>query len=254
MKIKLLGLALLGTAAAIQPALADEALAKIKNIVVIYAENRSFDHLFGFFPGSFVGNPALKSESSKGFEASVRYRHGAVQAALTGYRQRLSDEIVDVFDPVTFISSTVNRGGISHRSGIEVEFAWRLGDSLRLSANYAYLHAAEPGAIPSTQLREIRRPKHSGSVALDGTEGRLTYGASLAYSGARNDTNFDVFPARTVRLDSYWLAAAKVAFSVRPGWEIFARASNLFDANYQDVFGYRTEGRAIFAGLRLSGK
>jgi vitamin B12 transporter len=214
----------------------------------------TFFDLFGFFPGSFVGNPALKSESSKGFEASVRYRHGAVQAALTGYRQRLSDEIVDVFDPVTFISSTVNRGGISHRSGIEVEFAWRLGDSLRLSANYAYLHAAEPGAIPSTQLREIRRPKHSGSVALDGTEGRLTYGASLAYSGARNDTNFDVFPARTVRLDSYWLAAAKVAFSVRPGWEIFARASNLFDANYQDVFGYRTEGRAIFAGLRLSGK
>src|SRR5437016_1871937 len=31
---------------------ADEALAKIKNIVVIYAENRSFDHLYGFFPGA----------------------------------------------------------------------------------------------------------------------------------------------------------------------------------------------------------
>jgi len=30
----------------------DEALAKIKNIVVIYAENRSFDHLYGFFPGA----------------------------------------------------------------------------------------------------------------------------------------------------------------------------------------------------------
>ena len=27
-------------------------MAKIKNIVVIYAENRSFDHLFGFFPGA----------------------------------------------------------------------------------------------------------------------------------------------------------------------------------------------------------
>jgi len=214
----------------------------------------TFFDLFGFFPGSFVGNAALKPESSKGFEASVRYRHGAIQAALTGYRQRLSDEIVDVFDPATFISSTVNRGGISHRSGIEAELSWRLGENLRLSANYAYLHAAEPGAIPSTQLREIRRPKHSGSVALDGTEGRLTYGASLAYSGARNDTNFDVFPSQPVRLDSYWLAAARVAFSVRPGWEIFARASNLFDANYQDVFGYRTEGRAIFAGLRLSGK
>src|SRR5689334_468760 len=31
---------------------ADDALARIKNIVVIYAENRSFDHLYGFFPGA----------------------------------------------------------------------------------------------------------------------------------------------------------------------------------------------------------
>ena len=31
---------------------ADEAFAKIKTIVVIYAENRSFDHLYGFFPGA----------------------------------------------------------------------------------------------------------------------------------------------------------------------------------------------------------
>jgi acid phosphatase len=31
---------------------ADEAFSKIKNVVVIYAENRSFDHLYGFFPGA----------------------------------------------------------------------------------------------------------------------------------------------------------------------------------------------------------
>src|SRR5262249_43206012 len=31
---------------------ADEALARIKTIVVIYAENRSFDHLYGFFPAA----------------------------------------------------------------------------------------------------------------------------------------------------------------------------------------------------------
>jgi len=31
---------------------AQEAISKIKTIVVIYAENRSFDHLYGFFPGA----------------------------------------------------------------------------------------------------------------------------------------------------------------------------------------------------------
>jgi len=29
-----------------------EGLGKIRTIVVIYAENRSFDHLYGFFPGA----------------------------------------------------------------------------------------------------------------------------------------------------------------------------------------------------------
>src|SRR6059058_4221825 len=52
MKIGWLGLGLAALVALAQPAPADEALGKIKNIVVIYAENRSFDHLYGMFPGA----------------------------------------------------------------------------------------------------------------------------------------------------------------------------------------------------------
>src|ERR1051326_8318922 len=52
MKAGILGLALAGTLAALGPARADDALGRIKTIVVIYAENRSFDHLYGNFPGA----------------------------------------------------------------------------------------------------------------------------------------------------------------------------------------------------------
>ncbi len=210
----------------------------------------SFFDLFGFFPGSFVGNPDLKPESSRGLEASLRYRRGTLHGALTAYRQRLRDEIVDVFDFATFLSSTVNREGRSRRSGLEAELGWSLGERLRLAAHYAFLDADEPAA-GSTQLREVRRARHSASIALDGTSRRLTYGTSLAHVGARADTNFDVFPAERVRLKPYWLASARLGYSIGERVELFARGSNLFDARYQDVFGYRTEGRAIFAGLRL---
>jgi phospholipase C len=37
---------------AAQPAHPQEGLSKIKTIVIIYAENRSFDHLYGLFPGA----------------------------------------------------------------------------------------------------------------------------------------------------------------------------------------------------------
>src|SRR5579864_2816137 len=50
---KLLLLSLLLAAAAFSaPASADSALGPIETIVVIYAENRSFDNLYGYFPGA----------------------------------------------------------------------------------------------------------------------------------------------------------------------------------------------------------
>jgi vitamin B12 transporter len=211
----------------------------------------TFFDLYGFFPGDFFGNPSLKPESSRGFEASLRYRKGAIEAALTGYTQQLHDEIVDVFDPVTFTSSAVNRSGTNHRSGLEAEFSWSPGSGLRLTANYAFLNATEPGSTPSIQLREVRRARHSGSVAVDGGTGRFSYGASVAYVGARSDTDFDSFPARAVTLKPYWLAGARIAWRIRPEAELFVRASNLFDARYQDVFGYRTEGRGLYGGVRI---
>jgi len=54
MRIARIAIAIAGLSAAatIEPAIAQEGLAKIKTIVVIYGENRSFDHLYGFFPGA----------------------------------------------------------------------------------------------------------------------------------------------------------------------------------------------------------
>ena len=212
----------------------------------------TFFDLFGFFPGSFVGNPSLRPESSRGYEALIRYRKGPFNAALTAYRQQLHNEIVDVFDPSTFLSSTINRSATSHRSGLEAELGWSVADRLRLSANYAFLHATQPDASALGQVREVRRPKHSGSIAADGSAGKITYGASIAYVGKRTDNDFDVFPSTIVTLHPYWLAGARLGYRIRPGLELFARGSNLLNERFEDVFGSRTEGRAVYAGLKVS--
>jgi vitamin B12 transporter len=207
----------------------------------------TFFDLYGFFPGSFVGNASLKPESSRGFELSVHYRRGPLGASLTGYRQHLHDEIVN---NATF-TSVLNAQETSKRSGIEAIFDWKVADILRFSVNYAYLKATQPDPVAGQQVAEARRPKHSGSVTIDGSSGRLSYGASLAYVGQHLD-NRDTFPFARVTLGSYWLADARVSYAVRPGIEIFARGSNLLDQHYQDVFSYRTEGAAVYAGVRLS--
>lgn len=207
----------------------------------------TFFDLYGFFPGNFVGNSGLKPESSRGFELSLRYRRGPFGASLTGYRQRLHDEIVN---NATF-TSVLNAAQSSRRAGVEATVDWNVAEKVRLSANYAYLKSTQPDPLTGDQTTEARRPKYGGSVALDGSSGRFSYGASLAYVGQHLD-NRDTFPFDRVTLGSYWLADARVAYAVRPGIEVFARGSNLLDQRYQDVFSYRTEGAAVYAGVRLS--
>src|SRR5258705_10493811 len=140
-----------------------------------------------------------------------------LRAWLAGYRQRLHDEIVN---NATF-TSVLNAPGSSRRSGIEATVDWKLGEKLRLSANYAYLKATQPDAGAGQRAPETRRPKHSGSIAADGSVGRFSYGASLAYVG-KHLANRDTFPFDRVTLESYWLPVAPLADVIVPGGELFA--------------------------------
>ncbi|WP_265570806.1 TonB-dependent receptor plug domain-containing protein [Sphingomicrobium nitratireducens] len=208
----------------------------------------TFYDLHGFFPGSFVGNPDLAPEHARGFDLGVRYA-GTIRMEATVFAQWLEDEIVDVFDPSTFLSSTANGTGKSRRKGVEVEAVIPLGGMAELSANYSYLDAEQPAA--DGLVKETRRPRHRGAVTLHGTAGRLRYGASLALTGKRIDTDFDLFPAQQVTLDSYALASARLAYRLGKRIDLSLRVSNAFDADYQDVVGYHTRGRSAHVGLVL---
>ncbi len=210
----------------------------------------SFYDLYGFFPGSFLGNPALRPERSKGYEAGLRWQGVRAAFGVTGFSNRLENEIVDTFDPVTFLSGTANVDGKSRRRGVEVEGEYRL-PGLRISANYTYLDAGEQRLAGTPQLREVRRPRHAANLLFDGRFGDFDLGAGLSYVGKRIDSDFDQFPAQKVTLGDYVLASAKLGYRVTPALEAYARVENGFDADYQDVVGYATPGRTVYAGLRL---
>jgi vitamin B12 transporter len=211
----------------------------------------TFFDLYGFFPNNFVGNPSLKPESSHGFEGSIRFRRSSMSASLTAYRQRLRDEIVDTFDFDTFLSSTANSPGIGHRWGIEAEVQWKPVKALRVLANYAYLRSTQPDSSDGHLVTELRRPRHSGSIAADGATGRWSYGGSLTYVGSRRDF-LEVEPFGIVPVKPYWLVGARLAYEVAPRVQVHVRGSNLFDTKYEESAGYRTEGRGLFLGVRLA--
>ena len=207
----------------------------------------TFFDLYGFTPSFFVGNPDLKPERSKGWEVSGRVVRRPFNGALTFYRQRLHDEIIDTPD----FSSTVNATGTSRRQGIEAEAGWAFGKALRLSANYAWLDATEQKVEGVDAELEHRRPKHSGTIVADGESGRWNYGASLSYVGRHRDRR-DSAPYELVDLAPYWLANARVAYGVSEAFEASVRIANLLGSHYQDLVGYRTEGRTVHVGIRLA--
>jgi vitamin B12 transporter len=212
----------------------------------------SFYDLYGFFPGSFVGNPALTPEKSHGWEAGAGWRDESISLDATWFSTRLRDEIVDTFDPATFLSSTANSTGTSRRDGLEISAAWHRGAALNLSVNYTWLDADQQNVAGGPRTREVRRPRNSFNLAAWGTIGRFRWGGSLAYVGKRLDQDFDQFPAATVTLGDYVLASANLAYRILPQLELYARAENGFDAHYEDVVGYHTPGRTIYAGLRVA--
>ncbi len=216
----------------------------------------TFIERFGFFPAQFAGNPTLEPESSMSYEVGAEHRFSddALRLTVTLFRQDLEDEINGfAFDPATFLFTAENLAGKSRRQGVEWGARLHPRDNVELQATYTYTDASQPDNGAGTI--ELRRPKHSGSVAatLQLLDDRARVSFAADYGGTRFDRYFPPFPepAAIVALPSYWLLDLAVSYDVSDRLSVFARATNLLDEDYEQVFGFRTASRSAYAGLRV---
>ena len=216
----------------------------------------TFTEQFGFFPGSFVGNPLLRPERARGFDAGGGWRGVKRSVDVTYFRTNLTSEIVNTFAFTggRFVSSVANATGRSHRQGVEVAGEARPWSWLTASATYTWLDATQGDIAGGPQAREVRRPEYSGSVTLAATRGPARLGVTIAYVGERIDNDFPppAFTAVPVTLGGYALASVNGALKLRPGLELTARVENAFNARYQDVLNYHTAGVTAYGGVRVA--
>lgn len=217
-------------------------------------KNPTFTERFGYFT-SFIGNPNLKPERSRGWEAGVDAgRPGdAVNVSLTWFDEELNDEINGfVFDPATFGFTAGNEDGKSRRRGLELNGHWRPAAGLRLGFAYTWVDADEEAG--GAFQREIRRPEHIAGANLDWSflDDRASLNLNLDYNGAQDDFHFPPVPPyrERVKLDEFALLSVAASYRLAAGLTVFARVENALGENYEEVFGFATPGRAIYAGLR----
>ena len=209
-------------------------------------KNPTFTELFGFYPGSFIGNPDLNPEKSASWEIGIDQDFGPVSASLTYFEADLEDEIYTAYTP-TFASTPANRMADSNRSGIEMSALWPVSEAVTVSGSLTNTDSSSNDGSP-----EIRVPEWTGSLSLNWqstvNEGYRA-GVALDYVGEQLDTDFGTFT--TVTLDEYVLVSATAEFPVNDTLSFTLRGNNLLDETVTDVFGYYGPGAAVFVGLKL---
>jgi len=188
----------------------------------------------------FFGFPDLQPERSRSIEVGYdRYfTNGTFTASLFD-----SD-----YDDLIFYDLLAGHyGNINSASsrGLELGASHHFG-ALSASLSYTYLDT-EDG---STGEELLRRPRHSGSLALGYDFAPFTAMLVVQHTGGRLDVT-DLFPYGNVTNEARTLADLTLRYSAG-ALTPYVRVENLTDERYEEVFGYPSAPRRFSAGVRYA--
>ena len=212
----------------------------------------SLDQLYGSYdfggaPYITLGNPNLKPEESKGWDAGFeqpvagdRFRFGA-----TYFHNDITNLIQ--YTSLGSYSSYVNVNQAKTR-GVETFASWTVDPRITLRGDYTYTDAFD--AQTNEQLR--RRPKHKGSVTAvwTPTDQWQVSGTVLAISEWLD--NDRVYYTKKVWSPGYAVVNVASEYKATEQMTIFGRIDNLFNKHYENPNGYLKTGIGIFGGIRVA--
>ena len=193
----------------------------------------------------YVGNPDLKPERARGWDAGVDYylahHHGTLSA--TWFDTRQHDLIV--YDFWVFPGTTANVDRARMR-GIELSAQAQWSGVWKSRVAYTFLDA--DNLTEHTPL--LRRPRHSVSADIWRNLGHgLSAGAGVQHVSKRPDV--DAMTYLTVDDPDYTVVRAYAAWAVNSHVTVKVRIENLMDAHYEEVNGFPALGAGAFAGIEV---
>lgn len=226
-----------------------------------------FDQNYGTDPCD-PGNPTLKPESSKTWSTGIDQKLANDRIKLSGeyFSNRFYDIVSFTFCapgepcPVTpppscpFGYGTYFNTDLARARGTNVSAEIRATTWLFIRGNYTYddslvlksPNAFDPALLPGNRL--IRRPPHAGSVSFTGTFRRFNATLAGYFVGQRTDSDF--LGLGYTQNPGYARFDLAGSYTFYRGMSIYARATNLFDKQYQDALGFPALGRDARVGLR----
>lgn len=186
----------------------------------------------------YFGNPELDAERSNNAEVGYEHHVAEGMVGITLFRSRYDDLI-------SFGAATFENIARASAEGIELAASRRLG-RLDLGLSYTWLNAQDE----ATGAQLVRRPEHSGSLAIGYFAGAMSTQLVIAHTGARPDVT-DVFPFGIVTNEAHTTADVTIRYAL--GKLVpYVKVDNLTDTRYEEVFGYASGRRRASVGLRYS--
>jgi vitamin B12 transporter len=207
----------------------------------------SFNDLY--FPG--YGTSTLEPEKSKGYEIGYqRTVRGTGRVEVTAFRNKIRNLIAGVADPTPadpfrFVAANINR---AKTQGIEIGVDMPISEGLRAIVNQTFL---DTEATP----RLLRRPKFTTTADLIARRGKVSADLGFIAQGRRYDNDFQS-PATGGRgagiYGGYTRFDFTLGYDVKPGVQVYSRFQNIFDREYQEAAGFRTQGFNFVLGVRTA--
>ncbi len=208
--------------------------------------------LFGVDSFGFKGNPGLRPERSRGYEAGWAVDlpvFGAARGATfeaTYFNNRIRDLITNVFVPVDTLVNIAR----AKTQGVEASLTLRPASWLETTATYTYTDARNA----TTNARLLRRPRNQASLNLRATPlPKLSIAPEIVYTSAFQDflTDDSGFPTTVGRSKGGLIFNLTATYQILPSVTLFADGRNLGNSRFEPANGFQTPGPSFLAGTRV---
>jgi outer membrane cobalamin receptor len=208
----------------------------------------NFLQTFGEQIFGIMGNPNLKPEQNRAFEAGVQqsFVRGKYSFDAVYFNNQFRDRIDtnDTFTQYINIDKSMAHGA---------ELTVQARPTARVQVRGAYVYDSTQnlsGAEAGSPL--LLRPKHSGNALVSYT--RPKFGATLGgtFIGPRPDSDFFVLPVALTHVAGYARLDAGGWYAIKRYVTAYANVGNLLNHHYEDVLGYPALRANFRAGLRFN--
>lgn len=205
----------------------------------------------------FKGNPDLKPERTRSFEAGIEQKLAANRIRVEiNYFHNLFEDLIafQTVNPTTFEGSFFNLAE-SRAWGLEHIVEAAPAKWLKLSGGYTYLNSKVlRSASPSDPVfregaRLLLRPTHSGFAGLTWTSSKWQVNSGATFMGDRSDSDFRGLGLTSVDAYTRWDLSA--SYRVNPNVEVYAAFDNVLNRAYFEEIGFPALKFNFRSGLRL---